>query len=1220
MKKTIKFFAILAVLLFAASCQNKGLDGEQSLQPTLKITATISAPEASRVSYDVDNASTHTVTPAWTVGDKIIGFDDDNHTFTFTVSAVDGSGRATLDLDGYSQGAATKLYAIYYPGKTVSDLSGSGEATTLAVDLSAQDGATLDDNSPVLMCATAEIVAGSASLDFENQTAIIGVTRFKLPAAATVTSVAVAGLVTTGTFKVEAGTLVLTPDPTPTTVSAAGSWTTGEGNICETPLYFATLPTDEADIVLNASDGANDYANLSAIATTDIVAGNYYYMTKNFASAVADVNGVKYVSFDAAWTAANAATSPVTITLLEDCSAAAASVLDNTASGTGDVTLDLNGKTLSTEYQIEIKNGRSLTVTDNSSAVLAEQGSIVSVTGFKVHPVKVNTGSSSFTLLGGTLKNQNAALDSCYAVNIIGAATATFTSGAVESSYRGILQSSATSTLIMDGDTKVTSDRHGIYINGHVTIGGTTAITTNNANGLVLNSAGADVTLQDDFHLSTGSTVAIYQYYGSLNITGGTYENGNNIIYVNGSAACTTNISGGTFSSTTTGSLVYAKNEKCTVDISGGIFKGTETGGVLGLGTGAVGTVHGGVFCRAIPKKVARDKSDNAYVNVLNTAAATKEDSPFTLAAVSETPEVAYIARTGNTDTIPHGSLQSAALALNARTSDWDFHLTSDVTTTSRVVLECAGKVSLYLDDHMITTNVARAVTVRTDLDVYDGPGHLGGITNTAEQHALIDSTSNTTINLYGGTIRGGQTYGAIRIWTNNVTLNVLGPEVLIENTGAGAALNVGGTGASSVAANISAGTLKAGNGVALRCGYGNTIVTGGTFLSNTTAASTVNESAQLTIHDGYFHTGESASEIVLQSQGTIAVDGGWFSKAVAAGVLAPNFINDDSSSTIVDGKTYTHQVVLDPLAIAIATVNGTDYYSFLDAFNAAVDYDGADATVMLTLQQDVTGWTEGIDMTNASGKPIVFDLNAHTFGVTVDSILTTTGTLTITDGSGTGTGKYTSNKRKQIYLGGTGTINITNCTVECTRGGWYSTGPTYKMIAVVGTGTKDAAGRININNSKIVATSYISPLFATYGTLTFTDSEITCGTEELGGNYCIDVSTGGSIVIDNSSFVTFPRKSNSEAIGCIYSRTGNIAAGSSIIINSGWFYGGGASIASSKDDYSKPYILNGGYYNSDFTASMTQMTYGTGLSLKSITPVPHSHGGTVYNYDYQVK
>ena len=1218
MKKTFKLFAILAVLLFAASCQNTDIDNGQTIPDgSFTVTATIVTPDATRVTYDVDNDA-HTITPAWTVGDEIIGFDDADQTFTFTVASVDGSGRAMLDANGYVPGTATKLYAIYAPGKSVSDFTGSGSATKLAVDLGAQTG-VLDDDSPVLMCATATITAGNASLDFENKAAIIGVTKFKVEAAAEITSLILNGIKTAGTFEISEGNLVLTPAANPTALSVTGSWTADGDGVVSTALYYAAVPTPSASLRLDAVSATKTYSNAASIPSTSIVAGNYYYMSKVLTEQAAAIGATVYPTIDAAWTAANAATEPVTVTLLNDCTAAVGLTLDNTASGTGAVTLDLNGKVLSTTAQIVVQDGRSLTVTDNSSADLAEQGSIESVTGFKLHSVKVSASPSSFTLLGGTLKNQSDALDSCYVINAIGASTVTLTSGALESTYRGVLTSAAASTLVMDGDTKITSARHGIYLNGPGTIGGTTRIDATNACAVVLNGTGADLTLQDNIHFTSGTAVNIYQYYGNLNISGGTYENTNNVVYVNGNNTCTTNISGGTFSSTTTGVLVYGKNSSCTIDISGGVFMGTSSSGVISTSTDAVTRVHGGVFFRSIPKAASRDLSDNKYVNILNDDAETKEDCPFTVVAASATPEVAYIARTGQTDTISHGTLQSAAKALNERTANWDFHLTSDVTTASRVTLECAGKVSLYLDDHVITSSVARAVLVRTNVDIYDGPLGEGGITTTAASPAVLDSTNNTTLSIYGGSIRGSYSYGAIRVYGSSVTLNVSGAKTLIENTGSGAALNVGGTDASTVTANISGGTLKAGDGIALRCGYGLTQVTGGTFISNTTAAATVNNNASLNISDGYFYTGESAEEIVDNTKGTVAVSGGWFSKAPSASVIATGYMAE-SDPTTVDGRNYTHHVVDDPLAVKIASVNGVQFASFGDAVDAAVAYSGGDATVTLTLLDDVTGLADRLDLTNASGKPIVLDLNAHTLGVVIDSVMTTTGTLTITDGTGT-TGKYTSNKRKQIYLAGTGTINITNCTVECTRGGYYSTGPTYKMIAVVGTsGSK--TGCINMNGAKIVTTSYLSPFHVTYGSLNFTDSEITCGTEDVGGNYCIDVNTGGSITVNNSSFLTFPRKSNDAALGCIYSRTGNIDAGSSIVINSGWFYGG-KSIESSQDSYSKPYKLNGGYYNTDFTAAgtvMTQASYGTDLSLQAITPITHEHGGTDYTYGYQVK
>ncbi len=1226
MRKITSLFAMAVLLLCMAACERENLVPDGGVNPEFKVTATIEVPEnTSRVGYSVDNDE-NTITPTWQVDDQIFGFDDAGNTFTYRVSEVDdGTHEATLEIVGtYTPGEASKAYAIYYPDKTVENLSAAGEggARTLAVDISAQSG-SLTTTSPILMCATADVTPGAINFTFRNQIAIIGVKAFQLPEEATITSMDLNGVVTKGTFEVADGVLKLTPGATPTKVTATGSWATTEDDgkqKCKTGVYFASLPTASADLVLDASSLTKTYANVTAITATPLAAGNYYYMSKILGERVASIGTTTYSTINEAWTAANAATEAVTIKLLNDCSASSSLVLNSSASGTGAVTLDLNGKTLTSSAQIQVNSGRSLTITDSSSDVLAAQGKIKVTTASKTHCIKIN--SSSFTLLGGTLENDNAATDSCYTLQLTTASgkssTGTLTSGALKSPYRGILTSTATSTLLMNGNTQLETAKAGMYLNGPTTIGGTTSIkTTGNVAGIVLNSAGADVELKDDISVETAKGIAVYQYDGTLVINGGTYSNDNNVIYVYGTGACSVTINDGTFQTTSSGAIVYGRNSNCRVDVAGGVYKSKTSSGVLGLGSGAIGGVRGGVFFRPIPRAKAHDMSDTPYINVLNTEATTQADCPFTVVKTSEKPEQATTVKTGKTDTVAYGAVHAAAKALNATADEQELHLSANLTLTERLFLECPGTVNFYLDDHMITTSLAHAVTIRTNVNIYDGPEHLGGVTNTATQNAVVDSTTNTTLTIYGGNFKSKATYGAIRVYGNGVTLNVVGSNVLIENTGSGAALNVGGTGASTVYATISAGTLKAGSGAAIRCGYGATVITGGTFVSNTTAATTVNNSAQLTIRGGYFYTGESASDIIVKTKGSLSVFGGWYSKAVVAGVLAQNCVNDASSTTTIDERTYTHQVVLSQNKV-IATVNGTAYYSFLDALNAAIEYAGPDATVTLALQDDVTGWNERINMTNTSGRPMVFDLNTHTFGVSIDSVLTTTGTLTITDESGEGTGKYLSSMRKQIYLGDCGTINITDCTIECTCEGYYMAGSTYKAIAVVGTEDQHA-GSINMTNAKINCTSYFSPFHAAYGSLTFTDTEVTCGTADVGGNYCVDVFTGAVITVDNSSFLTFPRKSNGNLYGCIHSRTGRTDLGSSVVINSGWFYGGN-SISSGSDNYSKPFTINGGYYNTNFAPSMSQVTYGSGLSLKSITPVQHTHGGTEYSYGYQVK
>ncbi|MBR4213602.1 MAG: hypothetical protein IKR82_06590 [Bacteroidales bacterium] len=709
MKKITRFVSILAILLFAASCQNSDIDGGQTIDNgKLNLTATIVAPDATRVTYDVDNASTHTITPSWTVGDEIIGWDDQGETFTFSVAAVDGSGRATLDAGSYVPGAATKLYAIYSPDNVEGDIAGG----KLTVNLGTQSG-VLDDDSPVLMCATAEITAGSASLSFENQTAIIGVTKFKLPAAATVTSISVDGLITSGTFEVDGGgNLVLTPATAPATATATGSWATGAGNICETAIYFATLPTAGAKIALRASDGANDYGNLASIAATDIVAGNYYYMQKNLGAPVADVNGVKYGAIEDAFNAANLATVNVTLTLLADCSTTTRFDIDD--AGSGAVTIDMNGHNLTTSKQIRA-TGRTLTILDSSSATLAEQGTITSTYA---------GGRAIYVEAGGTLYYQGCTITH---------------------------SSSSYGTIYLTGDGT----------RGYLSAG--KAISENYRAISVV--TGAEAELSGSIVLwSTGHTIVATES-AMIRISGGTFSRGGssgyNVVRVGGAGAVV-NITGGVFDnteSTSAGTLIYAGSDGGVINVSGGFFNSTGVNPVGSNGTTAangVAYVTGGCFNKPIQETYAKSSTDVIYTNVLNPDAGTSDTYPFTVSDVSATPTVADVKQ--STYSWNHGSIESAFKGADQRAKGYGpatLTLKADATASRTMAVNSGNTYNVVLDlnGHTISSTASPAISAAGKLVIND-LGSSGELTTTGAV-ALSVSDGSTSFNsgsFYGTT------------------------------------------------------------------------------------------------------------------------------------------------------------------------------------------------------------------------------------------------------------------------------------------------------------------------------------------------------------------------------------------------------------------------------------------------------------------------------------
>ena len=370
MKKAIKLFSILALLLCVVSCQISGIDNGV-LNDGFKVTAVIDNSNATRVSYAVDNTA-YTITPTWTVNDKIIGFDDQGVTFNFTVASLDGD-KAVLSVGDYVPGTATKLYAIYAPGYDKANFADG----KLTVDLNPQTG-ELNDETCVFMSATATIEGGNVCFTFKKETAILGLKKFKLPvtAATTISSMELIGVPASGVFSVKEDALVFEPATTTDMISLKGNWTTDAEGVCETPIYISVAPKAAANVAINMSTGSEHFVNVTSI-STDIEAGYYYHMSKVMGEPVAQVGDTYFATIDEAFAAANAIPSVVTITLLKDCASAATLTLNN---ADGVYTLDLNGKTLTTPNATGISSvGTKFILTDNSTDDPTAWGTITTV-------------------------------------------------------------------------------------------------------------------------------------------------------------------------------------------------------------------------------------------------------------------------------------------------------------------------------------------------------------------------------------------------------------------------------------------------------------------------------------------------------------------------------------------------------------------------------------------------------------------------------------------------------------------------------------------------------------------------------------------------------------------------------------------------------------------------------------------------------------------------
>ena len=497
MKKAIKLFSILALLLCVVSCQISNVDGVLT-DDGFKVTAVIDNSDATRISYAVDNEA-YTVTPTWTVGDKIIGYDDKGETFTFTVESIEGD-IAVLNVGEYvlCDCGASKLFAFYAPGCTEADFV-EGKLT---VNMNPQDG-TLNDETKVLMSSVAPIVNGEAALTFKKETAILGLKKFKLPVTepTTITSMDLVGVPSYGEFSVEGDEIFFQPGTATGVISLKGEWTTDAEGVCSTPIYFSVAPKADATITLNMSTGSEQFANVTRIEKLDIEAGYYYHMAKVFGEPAVQIGDVKFGSLEEACAmASTVGGTPLTIKLLKDCILTSSATLDNAE---GLYTLDLNGKTITTSGSSKRVNivGAQLTLTDSSSPNVAEQG--------KITTVESNTGS--------------------YIVSISG----------------------ETGKLIMEAGNVVATGYRALYFvdsgSGELTGG---KVTAPKAQAVTVSATGGTVNISGTFEAYAPTANVVRYYGGTGTISGGKFTNETTsaVVYVDNEAVV--NVTGGYFKTT----------------------------------------------------------------------------------------------------------------------------------------------------------------------------------------------------------------------------------------------------------------------------------------------------------------------------------------------------------------------------------------------------------------------------------------------------------------------------------------------------------------------------------------------------------------------------------------------------------------------------------------------------------------------------------------------
>ena len=781
-----------------------------------------------------------------------------------------------------------------------------------------------------------------------------------------------------------------------------------------------------------------------------------YEVKETVEASVAEVNGAKYKSLQAA---VDAAKSGATVTLLAD-------TRENVTVSKNAIVLDLNGHTLNGGTE----NAKPALTVDNKKVTLKDSSEAQTGTIKREDTADTKTshyvidiqGKNGFMIVESGKVENNSGIPGVKGSSLIRLGNDSV-SGWPTLTIKG-------GTFTQDNFIAIKVDRGTLHLLGG-TVNSANSFAIENWNNAYIKGGTVNGTVSTWVY-STGAA------FSKLEISGGTVNG--NVASVNYDNAADKQarvyVTGGTVTGTlgtytyNNGLVAMDETAKATIEVTGGTFSKDPTQYVVENST--ITENDDGTF--GVAKAYLAKIGDTEYYTM---------DEAFHAVKAGET---IVMLRDYTTNKVQNSGDESFTIDLGGHT--WTANIVdtasaafeinySDVTLTVK-----NGKVVSSQLAGLIPSAMSGTITYNNSKLVFDGVemtanGHSGIETNGSNTNDTV-TLKNSTLNVPNGYGIYFPSSGTLTIDNSVINAKTMGVQVCsgsLNISGAGTAITVTGDG---IAKTENDGAIEDGAAISIveRTGYKGLIaikVESGTF-----TAKAGNDAVKAYKWDNTNKT-ESAFD---NSKNVVAVSGGTFSSAVDKSLCADGFIptkNADGTYGVKEGQY-------------VAEVDSQGYESLQAAINAA----GRNATVKLL--------ADTYENVTISTNYLTLDLNGHTLNggqVKAKPALTVTARVTVKDSSAAQTGTIMREDTAEnsgvsshyvIDVQGNGWLTFESGNVKNDSGNVSGKGAS---LVRVGDDSVDKYPGLNIKGGTFTQDNFIvikvdsGDLFLNGGTLNSTDS-----------------------------------------------------------------------------------------------------------------------------------